>query len=449
MTLRSNTAENNRNQEIVGNNPILLPHPSKLFVEPTTFCNMQCSMCVKQAKESRISEGTMALETFSALIPAFPHLESLILTGIGEPLLHPQLEQFITIAKQHMPASGWVGFQTNGHMVDENRALSLIKSGVDRICISIDAATPILYQQIRNGGAIQDAKGAVRLLNKSRQSATDGNLKIGVEFVLMDSNLEELSNVIRWAAKERVDFVIVTHALAYDPTTEGEVLYCPNTDASNALYQKWNRIAESEGVRLTDYFKSRWKFKRTESEQKVVDLMEKMVHDGFEAGIPIHLRNLMNQDKKNRFHLETILGEARKIAEQYGIDLTLPAVSPQWHRQCKFIEKGSAFISWEGDVHPCYFLWHRYTCFQDGQPNHVIPKIFGRVLDNDILGIWNSPDFLSFRTNVTQYDFPYCSNCNVGPCDLIYAETFETDCYAIDVPCGYCPWCMGLLECLQ
>ena len=85
-------------------------------------------MCVKQAQGCAIAEGDMAPATFAALEPAFPHLEALVLNGIGEPLLHPRLEEFIRRAKKLMPAEGWVGFQSNGLLLTNLRTLSLVEA---------------------------------------------------------------------------------------------------------------------------------------------------------------------------------------------------------------------------------------------------------------------------------------------------------------------------------
>src|SRR5689334_1531616 len=99
-------------------------YPAKLFVEVTTLCNLQCGMCVKQNGTGGIPEGTMSLETFERLAPAFPHLESLVLNGIGESLLHPQLETFIARARALLPESATVGFQSNGMLLTDERAAS-------------------------------------------------------------------------------------------------------------------------------------------------------------------------------------------------------------------------------------------------------------------------------------------------------------------------------------
>src|SRR5512136_1335888 len=113
-------------------------HPSKLFVELTTQCNLQCGMCVKQSGIGGISEGSMSAETFDALAPAFPHLDSLVLNGIGESLLHPQLEVFISQARSLLPERATVGFQSNGMLLTEQRVRSLVDAGLDRICLSLD-----------------------------------------------------------------------------------------------------------------------------------------------------------------------------------------------------------------------------------------------------------------------------------------------------------------------
>src|SRR6266508_2184076 len=88
--------------------PALREYPSRLFVETTTRCNLKCSMCVKQTSDNGIIEGDISPAVFSALEPALPGAESLVLNGIGEPLLHPQLEDFIRTAKRLMPEGSWV-----------------------------------------------------------------------------------------------------------------------------------------------------------------------------------------------------------------------------------------------------------------------------------------------------------------------------------------------------
>ncbi len=78
------------------------------------------------------------MKTFLSLQPAFPHLGTLILKGIGQPPMHPRLEEFIAISRRSLSDFAWVGFQTNRLLLNENHARSRLDSGLFRICLSVD-----------------------------------------------------------------------------------------------------------------------------------------------------------------------------------------------------------------------------------------------------------------------------------------------------------------------
>ena len=142
--------------------------------------------------------------------------------------------------------------------------------------------------------------------------------------------------------------------------------------------------------------------------------------------------------------------EAAAVARAEGLDLRLPEVVPCGDRKCEFVEDGGAFVSWDGRVHPCYFLWHGYRCFINGREKFVLPKVFGDLAENDLLTIWNAPEYAAFRANVLGYDYPFCSDCNLAKCcDYVMAEEFEQDCYINHEPCGDCLWCKGVFQCLR
>ena len=193
----------------------------------------------------------------------------------------------------------------------------------------------------------------------------------------------------------------------------------------------------------------RWKYIRSAREQELINFVEAMIRAAAERQIPFHFRKLLAFDEQLSRQVESVFTQAQRCADKYGLELELPALYPRFERQCEFVQNKSVFLAWDGRIYPCYMLWHRYQCFFDGRAKPVAFDAFGRVPDQDILEIWNTPTFVDFRKEVANYDFPYCSNCNVGPCDLISNEGFEYDCFAMEVPCGDCPWCMGLMQCLQ
>ena len=171
------------------------PYPSKLFVEVTTACNLRCAMCVKQSGPG-IPDEHMTMSTFQRLVPAFPMLETLLLNGIGEPLLHPRLEAFVQLAKEHLQEKARVGFQTNGTLLTPERARSLLAAGTNIVCLSVDATDPALFQSMREGGETEDVNRAAAALNAARARASSPDFHWGAEIVLTRDTLDELPRVV-------------------------------------------------------------------------------------------------------------------------------------------------------------------------------------------------------------------------------------------------------------
>lgn len=425
----------------------LRPHPTKLFVEVTTRCNLRCAMCVKYAPGQGLVEGDMTDETFERLAPAFPHLEALVLNGIGEPLLHRGLERFIAIARAAMPDSGWIGFQTNGQLIGQRRADSLLAAGVDRICISADAVSPETLRQIHGGARQSQIVAATEALQDAARRR-GRPLDLGLEFVAMRSNLRELPLLVRWAADRGFSFLIVTHMLPYDASMTGEAAFSPTTDRALALFEEWRARGEAEGISLADY-REPGRFYPDEAERRANDLVRRMVEDASRRGISLKIADLLAFDHDAAREVQAVFDEAAALAAERGLDLQLPATVPTQVRHCDFVEDGSAFVSWDGKLHPCYFLWHRFACHLAGLTKLVEPRVFGAVADRPLLEVWNDRDWRSFRGEVTRYDFPFCYDCNLALCDYVSDGEFEQDCHVGTVPCAACLWCTGPFRCLR
>lgn len=430
------------------NHPAYRQYPSKLFVEVTTRCNLSCSMCVKQSAGADICDGDIDPALFERLAPAFPYLEALILNGIGEPLLHPSLCAFIEQAREAMPYHSRIGFQSNGQLVTQATADALVRSGLDGICLSVDTSSLSRFAHIRTGGSLPLIEQAIATLHASakKQGRT---ITTGIEIVLQRSNLQDLPATVLWAAQHGIDFILASHLMPYEKDLLSQVLFDISTDDAVQLFEHWRLRAASEGVDIRRYRNIFMKFRKSDDDMRTVDFVKDLLHDAAAKGIMLNISNLARRDTELYRQVTDIFDETDRLAKKHGITLQLPAVVPSARRQCEFVESGGMFVSWQGTVHPCYFLWHRYRTHIGSLEKLIRPHIFGSINEDDILAIWNGQQFRRFRENVLKYDFPFCYNCSFALCDYVQPEEFEHDCFVSEVPCGACLWCTGLFHCLM
>lgn len=429
--------------------------PSRLQVEVTTRCNMNCSMCVKYAPGSHIEEEDLELETFRKLGPALEKCMFLVLNGIGEPLLHPRLAEMASFARERMPKDGSIGFQTNGLLLTGRLASKLVLSGVDTFCVSVDS-----LESKNNVGCELHGQASVERLERSlallREAADEAgrNIRLGVEFVLMKDTYEQLPEIVEWSIKQGVDFMVCSHVFAYDPAMQEQSLFNPNTTAATDIFNKWKQIAQQQGLDIHDYFKVLWRIKKEGPVNEFLELGRSMREEARAENVWLNLSSLFEWDKKQdeewSLRVREIYAKARHLAEKHGLDLQLPPLNAQNELRCSFMEDDVCFVTSQGDVSPCQFLWHGYTCYMDGSEKVIKPKIMGSLKDTEILEIWRSKEYSGFRSEVLKYEYPYCSSCPMVPCDDIIgrAYDFEFDCFGGTVPCGHCPWAMGGLKCL-
>ena len=120
------------------------PYVRSAAFEPTNRCNLRCVTCPNSVKEIR-KKGFMDFAMYKAILEASPYLDMVQLNGWGEPFLHPQIIEFILYAKSKGKR---VYLYSNGTLINEARSAEVIKSGLDRIVISLDGVGKT-YERIR------------------------------------------------------------------------------------------------------------------------------------------------------------------------------------------------------------------------------------------------------------------------------------------------------------
>ena len=97
--------------------------PRHLYIELTTLCNLGCAMCVKHSAGWTCDDGLMPRDVFTALQPVMAEANKLTLNGIGESLLHPDVEDYIAFAREHTQPSCLIDFQSNGMLLTASKVV--------------------------------------------------------------------------------------------------------------------------------------------------------------------------------------------------------------------------------------------------------------------------------------------------------------------------------------
>jgi MoaA/NifB/PqqE/SkfB family radical SAM enzyme len=364
----------------------------KIYVEVTTACVLQCRMCVRHFWHELT--GTMSLHTFRTFIDqvrALPELPTIHFSGYGEPMMHPDILEFIRLAKS---AGCRVELTTSGARLNRIVSSALIDLDLDKLNVSIDGVTPEQYEDIRTGGSFDQVIDNLRDLwrLKMRRGGKHSNPQVAISFVAMKRNVGDLPLLPRLASLIGAWEVQVTNIIPHTPELEREILYerslrAPAYRASRqvpALSLPKLDLNEVTALPLVNTFNSR-------------------------ASISLLDANL--SDRAN---------------------------------YCRFAHEGYAALRWDGTLHPCLSLMHDHPEYIRGRRKQVMHYELGNIHEQPLGDLWASDEYAAFRERVRCFPFSPCTTC--GGCERFAGN--QVDCSEQTYPtCGGCLWAQGLIQC--
>jgi MoaA/NifB/PqqE/SkfB family radical SAM enzyme len=365
-------------------------HLAKVYIEPTNRCNLACSMCMHRTWDE--PQGEMSWEVFTSIqdsLKRLTEIPTIFFGGLGEPLSHPKIIDMISQVKAQQAK---VELITNGTLLDEGCARKLVESGLDRIWISIDGASPDSYADIRLGATLNEVVDNVRRLKRLRSGGHFPKPEIGIVFVAMKRNIADLPAVIRLGRKLGAKQFVFTNVLPYSVETQSEMLY-------------------QRSLRNITYLPSIWFPKINLPKMQIDENVQQPFFEGLNSGCNVTFTGHN-------------LGGSNDV--------------------CTFIESGSITIAWDGNVSPCPPLSHNHLSYLHNKPHFSRRYVLGNITECDLFDLWNDNEYVAYRQRVQQFAFAPCSAC--GGCDL--SESNEADCYGNTFPaCGGCLWAQGVIQC--
>ncbi|HXG35448.1 MAG TPA: radical SAM protein [Dehalococcoidia bacterium] len=235
------------------------PLPRKLQVEVTAACNLSCQMCIVHYRPALPRSASMSFGEFQRLLDSLPSVEHLVLQGIGEPLLAPDLLRMVEYAKQR---GIFVEFNTNATLLSRETGRRLIEAGLDALHISLDGASKETYETIRERARWEQVEANIRAFLDEVKAHGAGRPGISLVMVLMRRNLRELPELVGLAAEWGIPELFVQNlshdfsdapAAAYqeisDFVSRETVLMLPREEVAT-VFAEASKKARELGVRL-------------------------------------------------------------------------------------------------------------------------------------------------------------------------------------------------------
>lgn len=173
------------------------PLPRSLYVETTSRCNSKCETCILTFGGREPAED-LTWARFRHIVDQFPVLDRVLLHGIGEPLLNPDLARMVA----HLDARGvQVLFNSNAIGLTGARTDDLISAGLHELRVSLDASTPATYARIRGADAFDKVVANLARLDARKRERDVAHPRVSLWFTAMTDNLEEVPGLVPLASR--------------------------------------------------------------------------------------------------------------------------------------------------------------------------------------------------------------------------------------------------------
>jgi radical SAM protein with 4Fe4S-binding SPASM domain len=188
--------------------------PVALAVEPTTSCNLRCPECPSGLRSFTRPTGMLRKDMFEKLLAEIGDtLMYLTFYFQGEPYLH---KDFLGMVRLATSRKIYTSTSTNAHYLTPENALETVKSGLDRLIVSIDGTTQEVYQQYRIGGKLNKVLEGTRNIMLAKKEMKSSTPHVIFQFLVVKPNEYQMQDVRKLAKELGVDELRFKTAQIYD-----------------------------------------------------------------------------------------------------------------------------------------------------------------------------------------------------------------------------------------
>jgi MoaA/NifB/PqqE/SkfB family radical SAM enzyme len=228
--------------------PVAEVEPVCLYLETTNRCNLLCTTCPRTFEDLE-PPADMGWELFTRIVDQFPRIARVVLHGVGEPMMVPLLPRMIRYLKDR---GVYVLFNTNGTLLTRRKGQELLDSGLDELRVSIDAADPQAFKQVRGRDMFARIVRNVRAFRAMQRQLAAERPRVSLWLTGLKETVAQLGDFVRLAHQIGVAEVYLQR-LVYFPEGQGlarpeSALFAGGDDEEGRLVREAEALASNLGI---------------------------------------------------------------------------------------------------------------------------------------------------------------------------------------------------------
>lgn len=170
--------------------------PVSISTELTNNCNLNCPHCLSGSGLMGRKRGFMDIGLFKKVMNELaPYLYNVNLYFQGEPMLHPRFFSFLGNWKNSQTV-----VSTNGHFLSIENSEKIVRSGLNKLIISLDGMDQETYSAYRVNGSVMSVIEGIKNVTQAKKSH-NSSLMIEIQFLVNRFNEHQIPQVRRLAKR--------------------------------------------------------------------------------------------------------------------------------------------------------------------------------------------------------------------------------------------------------
>jgi radical SAM protein with 4Fe4S-binding SPASM domain len=168
----------------------ILGMPVSVSMELTNVCNLRCPECSSGSGKMDRERGYMDIDLFKKVIKELsPYLYNTNMYFQGEPMLHPLFFSFLANTVNTNTT-----VSTNGHFLSEENSEKIVRSGLNKLIISLDGIDQGTYSAYRINGNVSTVIDGIKNVTGARKRF-NSSIKIEIQCLVNKVNEAQIPQI--------------------------------------------------------------------------------------------------------------------------------------------------------------------------------------------------------------------------------------------------------------